>query len=52
MHDWRGIARPKFWPLRLIVHVAQKCAAILGYRHAEKQRPKAHRVNTFERDAL
>ncbi|CCV06642.1 hypothetical protein MESS2_350014 [Mesorhizobium metallidurans STM 2683] len=35
----------------LIEHVAQKCAAVLGQRHAEKQRLNAHRLNLFNRDA-
>jgi len=37
---------------RRLLHVAQKCAAVLGQRHASKQRPKARRLNPFQRDAL
>jgi hypothetical protein len=34
------------------MHVAQKCAAVLGQRHAQNKRPKARRVNPFQREAL
>ncbi|KUM28836.1 hypothetical protein AU467_00705 [Mesorhizobium loti] len=35
-----------------LMHVAQKCAAFLGERHASKQRLEARRLNPFRRDAL
>jgi hypothetical protein len=35
-----------------LMHVAQKCAAVLGQRHASKQKLKARRLNPFQRDAL
>ncbi|WP_292426233.1 hypothetical protein [Mesorhizobium sp.] len=34
------------------MHVAQKCAAVLGERHASKQRLEARRLNPSQRDAL
>jgi hypothetical protein len=34
------------------MHVAQKCAAVLGKRHASKQRFEARRLNTLPRAAL
>jgi hypothetical protein len=34
------------------MHVAQKCAAVLGQRHASRQRLKSRRMNPFQRDAL
>ncbi|MDX8497423.1 hypothetical protein [Mesorhizobium captivum] len=34
------------------MHVAQKCAAVLGQRHASKQKLKARRLNPLQRDAL
>ncbi|WP_189434695.1 MULTISPECIES: hypothetical protein [unclassified Mesorhizobium] len=39
------------WSRRLM-HVAQKCAAVLGERHASKQELKARRVDPFQLDAL
>ena len=35
-----------------LVLVAQKCAAVLGERHAQKQRLKARHLNPLQRDAL
>ncbi|MCA1370681.1 hypothetical protein I6F15_25335 [Bradyrhizobium sp. BRP14] len=35
-----------------VMHVVQKRGAVLERRHAQKQRPKAHRMNTFECGAL
>jgi len=36
----------------VLMHVAQKCAAVLGQRHPSRQRLKARRLNSFQRDAL
>ncbi|EGE60783.1 hypothetical protein RHECNPAF_1340029 [Rhizobium etli CNPAF512] len=49
--------RPRRAPARSNVratlsHVAQKCAAVLRQRHAQKQRTKARRANLEDRNAL
>ncbi|UTY50751.1 hypothetical protein EPK84_30315 [Sinorhizobium fredii] len=40
------------WTRGAVEHVARKCVAVLGQRHAQKQRSKARCMNTIECDVL
>jgi hypothetical protein len=43
----QGAVRPLKGQVYFLMDVAQKCAAVLGQRHAWKQKLKARRLNLF-----